>query len=337
MDEQQLLRHRLLDEGVIRSDSAKMTPLVGGISSEIYRVVDGEQTFVVKRALKQLRVEQPWFANTARNQYEQAFLRYVAGFRPDAVPRLIFSNPTVDYFCMEYLSGFSNWKEDLLAAPCDENLCHANLSDSAGTLLAQIHAHSWGDPAAERDFDTTENFEQLRIDPYLRATAAKNPALAEPILLEADRLRQSRKCLVHGDFSPKNLLHREGRLVVLDCEVAWYGDPAFDMAFFLNHLCLKALYHLPKRPPLAMFVEAAWEAYQKTNPHALQIEAHTSRLLPMLLLARVDGKSPVEYLTDDGKLRCIREFASAQILRASPLDLSSLLEDWFTHIHRLQP
>jgi len=326
----------LLEVGVIRSASAKMIPLTGGISSEIYRVEDGEQTFVVKRALHQLRVEQPWFADTARNQYEQAFLRYVAAFRPDAVPKLIFSNATAGFFCMEYFNGFSNWKEDLLAAPYNENPYDVHLSATAGALLAQIHAHSWEDSIAARDFDTTENFEQLRIDPYLRTTATKNPALAAQILLEAGRLRQCRQCLVHGDFSPKNLLHREGRLVVLDCEVAWYGDPAFDLAFFLTHLCLKAIYHVPRTSPFARLAEAAWEAYQNTNPSALQIEEGTSRLLPMLMLARVDGKSRVEYLADDGKRNCVRKFASDHILRAKPLDLNSLVEDWFHHLDRLQ-
>ena len=320
----------LLEDGVIRCEHPTMTPLAGGVSSEIYRVQDGEKVFVVKRALKKLRVPQPWFTDTSRNHYEQVFLRYVANFRPDAVPKLIFSSPSAGYFCMEYLDGFANWKQDLLAAKCD-----ATLSRTAGALLGEIHAHSWGDQTAEREFDTTENFEQLRIDPYLRATAAKHPALAESILLEADRLRQTRQCLVHGDFSPKNLLHHEGRLVLLDCEVAWYGDPAFDLAFFLNHLLLKALYHVPQTPPLATLVQTAWKSYQEASPHALQIEQRVTELLPMLMLARVDGKSPVEYLTDDSKLCCVRDFATAQILTEAPLDLSAFVEAWFAHLHQI--
>ena len=85
----------------------------------------------------------------------------------------------------------------------------------------------------------------------------------EVLRAEAERLVTCRSVLVHGDFSPKNLLVSGDRLVIIDCEVAWYGDPAFDLAFLLNHLCLKALYHAPAHgADLRVAGRATCQAYQ---------------------------------------------------------------------------
>lgn len=136
---------------------------------------------------------------------------------------------------------------------------------------------------------------------------------------------------MHGDFSPKNMLHRDGRLVVLDCEVACYADAAFDLSFLLNHLLLKGLYHAPARTELPSLFAAVVKAYSETmGPLASQVLEPAAGLLPMLLLARVDGKSPVEYLTP-AKQAHAREFAIAQIL-SRPLPLSQLAENWYKHL-----
>lgn len=329
MSEQNRLRALLIRDGVVRSPEAVLTPLPGGVSSAIFRVDDENRTFVVKQALEQLRVAQPWFADVSRNQFERAFLEYVAQVRPDAVPRVFESAPEAGYFSMEYLEGFATWKDDLLRGHFDRRLAR-----SAGALLGEIHAHSWNDPTAERLFASTDNFDQLRIDPYLRATARVHADLAAPILEESKRLRATHRCLVHGDFSPKNLLHRDGRLVVVDCEVAWYGDPAFDLAFFLNHFYLKSLYHHPHSDSLIELAEAAAAAYQAANPHAGAMTADAARLLPMLMLARVDGKSPVEYLTREEQRTAVREFAGAQIARQTPQPLNELARAWSRFLSR---
>lgn len=167
----------------------------------------------------------------------------------------------------------------------------------------------------------------MRIDPYLRATVAKHPALEAPILAEAARLMHSRECLIHGDYSPKNILFSETRLVPLDCEVACYADAAFDLSFFLNHLCMKALYHASQDNALTSMLNVALTGYRETNSeYADTVERRIAILLPMLMLARVDGKSPVEYLNAEQQAH-VRAFASEHILTPCH-DLEHLLDKW---------
>lgn len=317
---------QLFDDGVIGDPRATLTPLTGGVSSEIYRVNDGDRQFVVKRALPKLKVEADWYADTSRNAMEQGYIQYVSQIMPDAVPKLIHVNNQSGYFAMEFLDEFANWKEDMLYGQLDSDIAKA-----AGATLGKIHATSWNDPVIAKTFDAVENFDQLRIDPYLRATAAKHSFISEPLLGEAQRLRTSRQCLMHGDYSPKNMLHRQGRFVILDCEVACHGDAAFDLAFLLNHLLLKGLHHAPRPTALPHLFESTVTSYQaEMTTLAPAILESAARLLPMLLLARIDGKSPVEYLTHD-KQTVARNFAIAHILKPS-LDLNTLAYRWYSHL-----
>ena len=305
-------------DGVIRSPKAALKPLTGGVSSEIYLVEDGAECFVIKRALPKLKVQAEWFADITRNRYEWQFIRYVARFAPASVPALRFCSATDGYFAMEYLGDdLANWKQLLLKGEADPQQ-----AARAASLLASIHRHSSGDAEAASTFDTTANFHQLRIEPYLLATGAKHPALRPVFEAEARRLAATRECLIHGDFSPKNILVSPDRMVLLDCEVAWYGDPAFDVAFLLTHLFLKSLLHSGMRPMIDTF----HQAYRSSLP----LETRASRLLLMLLLARVDGKSPVEYLTASQQ-NFIRDFVQS-VLPSSPTSLTAIEDYWFARL-----
>jgi aminoglycoside phosphotransferase (APT) family kinase protein len=318
----QLLRR----DGVVRHDDARLVPLAGGVSCEIYLVEDGAERFVVKRALAKLRVKADWFADVSRNRYEWEFIRYVARFLPAAVPALRECATTSgNYFAMEYLGGeFRNWKQLLL-----DRQASVEFAVHAGKLLAEIHRRSTGDAEAARTFDTTPNFIQLRIEPYLLATGMKHPALRALFEAEAERLGATRECLVHGDFSPKNILVSPERMVLLDCEVAWYGDPAFDLAFMLNHFFLKALLHAPRDAGMRRMIDAFWSAYQSVRPTP-ELDPRTSRLLLMLLLARVDGKSPVEYL-DPVRQEFVRRFVQHE-LPLAPSSVAAVADCWFGHL-----
>jgi aminoglycoside phosphotransferase (APT) family kinase protein len=317
------LLHR---EGAVRNPDARLTPLTGGVSCEICLVEDGAERFVVKRALPKLKVKADWFADVSRNRHEWEFIRYVAQFLPEAVPALRHCSESGNYFAMEFLGGeFQNWKQQLLAGQAD-----AARAEKAGHLLAQIHRHSTGDPRAMALFDTTPNFFQLRIDAYLLATGARHPDLQPLFEAEAKRLEATRECLVHGDFSPKNILVGPDRMVLLDCEVAWYGDPAFDLAFMLNHFLLKALLHTPRAAGLRAMVERFWSAYQAVRP-VPALDARVSRLLLMLLLARVDGKSPVEYL-EPRHQDFVRSHVRHELL-ALPATVAAVADTWFDHLH----
>ena len=319
----------LRQDGLVRGQNARLTALSGGVSSEIYLVEDGSEHFVVKRALPKLKVESEWFADVARNRHEWEFIRYVAKFLPAAVPALRHCSATGNYFAMEHLNGsFLNWKQLLLAGQANPE--HAN---RAGMLLARIHRHSAGAAVARRLFDTTPNFLQLRIEPYLLATGTKHPALRPLFEAEAARLAATRECLVHGDFSPKNILVNSERMVLLDCEVAWYGDPAFDLAFLLNHFFLKGLLHAPRDIGTKAMITTFWSAYQAGRP-ASEMETRVSRLLLMLMLARVDGKSPVEYL-DSARQQFVREFVQGN-LTSGNYSLNAITNSWFNRLTRFE-
>jgi aminoglycoside phosphotransferase (APT) family kinase protein len=314
--------------GHLRDPQARLAPLQGGVSSEIYLVEDGARKFVVKRALARLKVKDDWFADVGRNRSERDYLECVGQMMPGAVPQLYFSSDDAGYFGMEYFGeDFLNWKHVLLAGKFSAS--HAEL---AGRILGEIHRRTAGDEGLRKKFDTTQNFHQLRVEPYLLTTGARHPALRSLFDAEAHRIEATREALVHGDFSPKNILIRGDRLVLLDCEVAWYGDPVFDVAFFLNHLFLKSLHQAPRSSGANKMMAAFWRAYARERS-AAEVPAIEKRLVPlllMLLLARVDGKSPVEYLTP-AKQEFIRAFVSKH-LPSPPMNLAALREIWFEQI-----
>ena len=93
----------------------------------------------------------------------------------------------------------------------------------------------------------TRIFHDIRLEPYLVATAGGHPDRADGAAAAGARSRpRPGAALVHGDVSPKNILVGPAGPVFLDAECAWYGDPAFDLAFCLNHLLLKCLW-TPRR------------------------------------------------------------------------------------------
>jgi aminoglycoside phosphotransferase (APT) family kinase protein len=315
-------------DGHVRDAQARLTPLSGGVSSELYLVEDGAEKFVVKRALPKLRVKDNWFADVRRNETEWKYLEYVGSLMPGTVPKLRFVNPNADYFGMEFLGeGFTNWRQLLLAGDCRTE--HAAL---AGKILGDIHRRTGFNIRLWDQFDTTESFHQLRIEPYLLTTGNRNPELRKLFFAEAQRIEETREVLVHGDFSPKNILINGDCMVLLDCEVAWYGEPAFDVAFCLNHLLLKSLHHAPRRLGIETMTSAFWQAYVegRRSGKSSFVERRVIPLLLMLLLARVDGKSPVEYLTLR-KHQFVRDFVREH-LPSPPKNLAHLSEIWFTEL-----
>ena len=305
-----ILAH-LIQSGLAAHD-ARLTPLPGGVSSDISLVESSQGTLVVKAALAKLRVKDDWFADLSRNRVEQDFFDYAAPVISAHVPRILGRGE--DWFAMEYLGEMPNWKTKLLAGEID-----LETAKLAGDVLGRLHAASWLDDAAQERFATLPNFHALRIEPYLLTTASRVPEAADILRAEAARLSETKLALVHGDYSPKNLLVGPQRLIVLDAECAWFGDPAFDTAFVLTHLHLKALLH---RDAIHL-VPAFWSAYTKARVHDL--EERTVRLLLCLLLARVHGKSPVEYLNESQQAHVTR-FVLTHL--PNPPSLTALTASW---------
>ena len=302
------------------------TALAGGVSSDIWRLDAGGRTVCVKRALAKLKVADDWRAPVDRNLYEWRWFETVRAHFPESVPRPIALDEARGVFAMEFLQPADHplWKARLLAGEADPAF-----AAKVGARLGQIHAATARDPAMAARFPTDALFHALRLDPYLVATARRRPEVARVIEALVARTATTHLALAHGDVSPKNILIGPRGPVFLDAETAWYGDPAFDLAFCLNHLLLKALVAPTARADLHASFESLTRAYlaQVTWEPADALEARAASLLPGLFLARVDGKSPVEYLTLEFQKDQVRRTA-IPLLLAPPTRLAAVQAAW---------
>lgn len=186
--------------------------------------------------------------------------------------------------------------------------------------MVRIHAATAAEPEIAAEFPTADIFYAIRLDPYLLATARAHPDRAEALERLVAATEANRRALVHGDVSPKNILVGPGGPVFLDAECATWGDPAFDLAFCLNHLLLKCLWTPPATAGFLACFDALAAAYLQGVDweDAVRLEVRAAHLLPGLFLARVDGKSPVEYITADQDKDRVRRCARS--LLAEPVD-----------------
>ena len=300
-------------------------PLTGGVSSDIWIIRQGDHRVVVKRALAKLNVAQDWWAPVERNAADAEWLRLAGEIVPGAAPRVLYRDDQAGLFVMSYIDPAEApvWKVRLLAGDVDPAF-----AASVGRTIGRIHAATAGQTAIATAFANAAAFRALRLSPYLEATAEKHPALAPRLLAIARSTARHQVCLIHGDVSPKNILVGANGPILLDAECATYGDPAFDLAFCLNHLLLKGLV-IGQAGPLAAAFEALTSGYLEaaSSPMARGVMRRTAALLPALLLARVDGKSPVEYIATDAQRTIVRGVA-AYFLRARNYGLSDVCTHW---------
>jgi aminoglycoside phosphotransferase (APT) family kinase protein len=310
----------LRQAGRIAPDEAlALERLAGGVSSRTVRVTRASgEAWVLKQSLTRLRVSVEWFSDPQRIHTEAAALRWLGRLAlPGAVPAFVFEDHAEHLLAMQAVpQPHANWKTLLLAGGLQQR--HAA---AFGELLATIHRRS-GERLAELSYDFPDRrfFETLRLEPYYRYTATQVPPAANFLTaLIAETLAQ-RSALVHGDYSPKNVLIHNDHLILLDHEVAHIGDPAFDLGFGLTHLLSKA-HHLPaQRAAFGLAALTFWEAYDRVLgavPWRGELEARAVRHTLGCLLARVAGRSPLEYL---GAAERARQQAAVLALMADPPD-----------------
>ncbi len=295
-----------------REEVRDVTPLTGGVASDIAALRVGDTRYCVKLALPKLKVAADWRAPVHRNAAEYAWLEVAARVVPQSAVRLFGRSEHAHGFVMEFLDGpdVHLWKTAMLEGTRPNGEARA-----VGDVVGRIHAVSSGDDFDRSAFRNRDDFRALRIEPYLISTAGRHPELEARLHDLADVLYRSDQVLVHGDVSPKNILMRNGGPVILDAECATMGDASFDPSFCLNHLVLKAI-HLPgMRAAFLGEIARFWEGY---GPHVsweepADLEARVCRLLPALMLARIDGKSPVEYL-DETRRQQVRALAQPMIV-----------------------
>ncbi len=303
-----------------------MTPLAGGVSSDIWRVDLPTGPVCVKRALPRLKVDAVWEAPVERNRYEWEWMREAARIAPGSAPPLVARDAEAGCFVMGFLEPAAHplWKAQLRDGVARETTARA-----VGERLVAIHNATAGRADVQARFATDDIFHAIRLEPYLVATAARHPDLADPLHALVSRTAATRRALVHGDVSPKNILIGPHGPVFLDAECAWYGDPAFDLAFCLNHLLLKCLW----TPSATAGFLRAFDALAETYLAGVQwerragIEARTAHLLPGLFLARVDGKSPVEYVTAESDRERVRRTARP-LIRGPAATLAAVRRAW---------
>ena len=302
--------------------------LSGGVSCDVYRVeVKRLPAMVVKRALPKLRVSADWYAPQERASTEVAWIRLVADINSRWVPKILGEDRARHLFVMEYFppEKYPLWKAELAEGHAD-----GAFAAQVGTALARIHSETAGKHDVAKAFANDAQFYALRLESYLLFTAARHPDQAPAIRNTAAAIGKARIALMQGDISPKNILHGADGPVFLDAETACYGDPAFDLAFCLNHFLLKTVWHPQWTERYARLFDAVKQAYLsgvKWEP-ARDVDSRTARLLPMLFLARVDGKSPVEYLTGEEDKAFVREQARALIV-APAASLDELAHRYF--------
>ena len=275
-------------------DIVSIQPLAGGIASDIALVETDYKKFCVKFALPKMRVKADWYAPVERNRTEFLWLKLAAELAPECTPNLYGYSDTVHGFAMEYLQGPNTymWKSSLF-----EKSPSTTVADSVGRLIGRMHASSAQPGFNRAQFDSKNIFYDMRIEPYILHLSAKHPELRTIFAHVADKLHSSEISLVHGDVSPKNIMIHNDRTILVDAECASMGEPAFDIAFCLNHFFLKAILRPDCKKDFLNAALAFWESYQSwINWEPISIlEQRIASLLPILGLARIDGKSPVEY------------------------------------------
>ena len=193
----------------------------------------------------------------------------------------------------------------------------------------QVHAGAAGSAEIAARFQTTDLFEDLRLAPFLRHSALAHRDLAGRLAALADRTAAARITLVHGDVSPKNILCGPAGPVLLDAECAWYGDPAFDLAFCSAHLLLKCVWKPAHTDAYLASFRALQDGYlpRADWEPAAGLEARAAELTAAILLARVDGKSPAEYLLTEGDRAFVRS-AARDLIAATPETMAGLAAEW---------
>ena len=316
-----LRRMSLLKEG----QTLTVTPLAGGVSCDVWHVRAGDgPDMVVKRALPKLRVAADWRAPAERAGTEVDWFNLIAGIDPRLVPEVLGEDRAHHMFAMEYLppQTYPLWKTELAAGRVD-----AAFAARVGETLAHIHAATANREDEAHDFAHDTQFHALRLEPYLLHSAKQNADVAPRIRALANGIANARIALMQGDISPKNILIGPDGPVFLDAETACYGDPVFDLAFCLNHLLLKTVWHPEFKAAYLESFTALSRAYldNVTWEEPEDVEARAAALLPALLLARVDGKSPVEYLTEEADKAFVRAGAKT-MLKHTPRALEDLAD-----------
>jgi 5-methylthioribose kinase len=312
-------------------ERVRVDALSGGVSNVVLRVEpERSEPFILKQSRQKLRTEADWFSRLDRIWRETAMLETLAEILPaGAVPRVLFEDRDNYTFAMQAApADHTVWKEELLAGRI-----RPEVAVRLAGYLSAMHAQTAGDAGIDERFGDREIFVQLRVDPFYRRVAEKHENLREALRRLIDEMWATRACLVHADFSPKNVLvwgEPRGadeasrlRVLLIDFETGHYGDPAFDLGFFLSHLLLKGVLAGSRGGEFAELIRTFWEQYRAGIKPATRapgfrsddLERRAVANLAGCALARIDGTSPVGYLPDESQRQRVRGLCREILLR----------------------
>ncbi|QGQ26495.1 phosphotransferase [Gimesia benthica] len=317
----------LREQGQLKPDEqADAEALAWGVSNIVIRIDRAaDADFVIKQSRKQLRTQAEWFSQLERIWRELEVMQELEQLLPaGVVPRVLFEDRDNYLFAMEAIAADHRvWKAELLDGRVEQTVAR-----ELGKYLSAIHRKSFLQEGYQQRWGDWEIFDQLRIDPFYRFIVRSHPEIKEWVAELIEEMSAHRLCLVLADFSPKNILITDEQIHLVDFETAHFGDPAFDLGFFLSHLLLKAIHFQAEGTHCIELAETFWESYLSTevvaplepSPETAKMEEpqigqRTIKHLAACMLARVDGKSTVDYLSSAQQDQ-VRSFALSLILDA---------------------
>ncbi|MDR1317721.1 MAG: phosphotransferase, partial [Spirochaetales bacterium] len=248
-----------------------------------------------------------WECDPNRMIIEHKALEVYARLVPQCVPAPVFYDADNYIMCRQAApEECPMWKTQLLEGVLDFRIAQKSIE-----TIVTVHNKTAADEEIRTTFGATDIFYSLRINPYIEFTVAKYPEFKKTADMVNQMLLNEKIALVHGDYSPKNILVSGENIFVLDMEVAHFGHPAFDLAFFLNHFLLKSIKNKMWSGAYLTMLSYMVNIYLNTITciNAQEMETLTVRTLAFLFLARVDGKSPAEYITAEKDKNLIRKIA----------------------------
>lgn len=305
--------------------------LAWGVSNQVLRVSPEQGAdLVLKQSREQLRTRADWFSRLDRIYREVEVMKKLGELLPTGVVPAVLFEVREDYlFGMEAIAaGHMVWKGELLAGRFD-----VGVASKLGDYLATIHRQTGDDESLRRLWEDRTVFDELRIDPFYRRIAHVHPVLRQPIDRLIDETLGNAICVVLADFSPKNVLITATGISLVDFETGHYGDPAFDLGFFLSHLLLKTVLHASRRGEVLTLARVFWSRYRERwsdgGPGIAEIDSDLERRamtnLGACMLARIDGKSPVDYLPQPSQQDFVRKY-SLKLLLDAPATVENAFE-----------
>lgn len=310
--------------------------LSGGVSNIVLRIDFTDQSsVVVKQSRERLRTRREWISRLDRIWRETEALEFLQPILPaGTVPQVLHEDRSNFAFVMNAIPEHRVWKTDLLEGTVDRAV-----AESAGRMLGSIHGRAWNNEQLKQQWQDLTVFDELRLTPFYSAIAAAHPRFRSRIESLISQSRSLRQSFVLADFSPKNLLVTNDLLVLVDLETAHYGDPAFDVGFFLSHLFLKRIRHSGNQPEVADMIRDLGSAFlheYEARLAQLGLPAECGQILERSIdhlaactLSRIDGTSPVDYLSPDQQ-QTARQIA-LRWLTDRPTQLQAV---WQTDHHR---